>query len=166
MAFAFLKRCYIFTCSNHICISTDPDLKQNKVVGLPHRSQWPLSNLPFRIPADEGLCFNFFLSCSLSLLLFAWLSFHFRKQLFLHKLQSHSQQPVQLRQIAWGCSGTFYFIFSRSQCSLPGTTSITRAPKSPPRCQPWDPHAEDWWTDSQGRVCRAAAPVDDSLQEH
>lgn len=70
------------------------------------------------------LCFLFILTCRLCLLPFALLSFHFRKQLFLHKLQSHSQQHVRQTQTAWGCPRTFYFIFPQSQHGLPGTTSV------------------------------------------
>lgn len=82
------------------------------------------------------LYLNFFLSCSLCLPPFALLSFHFRKQLFLHKLQSCSQQHVQQRQIACSCPGTSRFILAQTQHSLPGTTSVTRTPASPSCQQP------------------------------
>lgn len=118
----------------------------------------------------EPLCFNFSLSCHLGLPVFALLSFNFRKQLFLHKLQSHSQQHAQQRQIACGCLGPSHFIFAQTQHGLPGTTSITRTPASAScrqPCQRRDPGIDSWGRlTAQGDSVNHAAPTDDCLKEH
>lgn len=113
-----------------ICTQTDQDIKV-AIIRLPPgcqprlESQWVWH-----------LCWNGSVSYSLQLPPSDLLSLHFRKQLFFHKLQSLGWQPTWQWQIAWGCSGTFPFIFAQSQHSLPGTTSVTRATTRAPRCQP------------------------------
>lgn len=112
----------------------DQNLKKN-MIWLPPGCQSTTKQLTHRDSFRLGpLCVSCFLSCSLCLPPFASLSFHFRKQLFLHKLQSYSQQHVQLRQIACGRPGTSHFIFAQTQHDLPGTTSVTRTAASP-SCQ-------------------------------
>lgn len=113
-----------------VCTQTDQDIKV-AIIWLPPgcqprlESQWVWH-----------LCWNGSVSYSLQSPPSDLLSLHFRKQLFFHKLQSLGWQPTWQWQIAWGCSGTFPFIFAQSQHSLPGTTSVTRAATRAPRCQP------------------------------
>lgn len=73
---------------------TNQDIKE-KMMWLPPGCQWTTEQLTLEILLDSELYANFFLSCSLCLPPFALLSFHLSKQLFLHKLQSYSQQHVQ-----------------------------------------------------------------------
>lgn len=113
-----------------ICTQTAQDIKV-AIIQLPPgcqprlESQWVWH-----------LCWSGSVSYSLQLPPSDLLSLHFRKQLFFHKLQSLGWQPTWQWQIAWGCSGTFPFIFAQSQHSLPGTTSVTRATTEPLAASP------------------------------
>lgn len=135
----------------------DQNMKK-KISWLPPGCQSSTKQLSHQNSFRLGLLhLNFSLSCSLCLPPFALLSFHFRKQLFLHKLQSYSQQHVQHRQIACGCPGTSHFIFAQTQHGLPGTTSVTRTPASPSCQQPSQRQDAGIDTlrllDSAGRFC-------------
>lgn len=117
-----------------------------------------------------GFSFNFFLGYSLCLPPFALLSFRFRKQLFLHKLQRYSQEHVRQRQIACGCPGTPHFISAQTQHGLPGTTSVTRALASLSCRQPYprrDPRIDTrGCLTARGEPVCPAASIDYSLKEH
>lgn len=113
----------------------DQDIKE-KVLWLPRGCQPATRNSPGQIPSGWASVFtSFSVAVYARWPPFALLSFRFRKQLFLHKLQSPSQEHVQQRQIACGCPGTSHFIFAQTQHSLPGTTSATST-RASASCRP------------------------------